>query len=499
MDAAEEQPGNQQPDPDHETEQADDVDSRQSADALLPQRAEVGEHADREEGQDEKDDAEGVSFAHRGRNFGGNRRRGAEREIEADQERRHEAEDELREALPDLGRLRLILGDVDVVGPDVAEDEGPDADEDVDEHLHGGGGRENPAGLIFDAFGRILRQDQRLGDTAAGNRRAVGLHRKADPGAGHQRLVPQEGLRQERQDQHFDDREDDDQRRHQHRNRRLGADGAAGGDRGRHAADRNARRQRRRPFAVEAEPFAGDEVDHRPIDQIGLDDGGDAAQQQRAREIELARRRHRDEAAENDDGDLDVEFGADRGLDRFGETRQEIGDDQAGDQREDITAFVGKLERPVHAKLLHVGRRHRREIGVAADNPTGIGDPEYGGESEREALEIALEREHSHAQDNEQRDIGRKDRTGAAERGIGLGDRSQRLADIGPHRGSHAPSEQIDIGDAGERQSEDQQPDNQRQPVLADLRRDLDIVGASGNRTGRKSGGGARHRMALYA
>ena len=28
--------------------------------------------------------------------------------------------------------------------------------------------------------------------------------------------------------------------------------------------------------------LAGDEIDHRPIDQIGLDDGGDAAQQQRA-------------------------------------------------------------------------------------------------------------------------------------------------------------------------------------------------------------------------
>src|SRR5450631_3115046 len=346
MDAAEEQPGNQQPDPDHEAEQADDIDSRQLADALLPQRAKVGEHADREEGQDEEDDAEGVRLAHRGGNLGGNRRRGAEREIETDREGRHEAENELREPLPDLGRLRLILGDVDVVGPDVAEDEGPDADEDVDEHLHGGGGGQNPARLILDAFGRVLRQDQRLGYAAAGNRRAVGLHRQADPGARHQRLVPQEGLRQERQDQHFDHREDDDQRRHQHRDRRLGADRAAGGDRSRHAADRNARRQRRRPFAIEAEPFAGDEVDHRPIDQIGLNDGGDAAQQQRAGEIELARGRHRDEAAENDNGDLDVEFGADRGLDRFRETRQEIGDNQPGDQREDIATLIGQFQRP---------------------------------------------------------------------------------------------------------------------------------------------------------
>src|ERR1019366_2442225 len=49
VDAAEEQPGNQQPDPDHKAEQADDIDGRELANALLPQRAEVGEHADREE------------------------------------------------------------------------------------------------------------------------------------------------------------------------------------------------------------------------------------------------------------------------------------------------------------------------------------------------------------------------------------------------------------------------------------------------------------------
>jgi hypothetical protein len=43
-----------------------------------------------------------------------------------------------------------------VIGPDVAEDEGPDADEDVDKDLHGRGRRQNPAGLILDAFGSGL-------------------------------------------------------------------------------------------------------------------------------------------------------------------------------------------------------------------------------------------------------------------------------------------------------------------------------------------------------
>src|SRR5215471_12488205 len=58
LDAGKEQPGNQQADPDHEAEQADDVDGGEFADSLLPQLPEVGENADREECQDEKDHPE---------------------------------------------------------------------------------------------------------------------------------------------------------------------------------------------------------------------------------------------------------------------------------------------------------------------------------------------------------------------------------------------------------------------------------------------------------
>src|SRR5262249_15111005 len=63
LDAGKEQPGNQQADPDHEAEQADDVDGGEFADSLLPQLPEVGENADREECQDEKDHPERIGFA----------------------------------------------------------------------------------------------------------------------------------------------------------------------------------------------------------------------------------------------------------------------------------------------------------------------------------------------------------------------------------------------------------------------------------------------------
>src|SRR5262249_59735317 len=106
LDAAEEQPGNYEADPDHEAEQADDVDRGELADALLPQLLEVGENADREERQDAKDYPERVGFADRDGDLRGDIRRSTEREIETDQERHHEADTAHPHTLPDLTNFR---------------------------------------------------------------------------------------------------------------------------------------------------------------------------------------------------------------------------------------------------------------------------------------------------------------------------------------------------------------------------------------------------------
>ena len=211
-----------------------------------------------------------------------------------------------------------------MVGPDVAEHEGPDADENVDEYFDRRRGAQNPARLVVDAFGRVLREDQRLGNAAGGDGGAVGLNGKAHPGAGDQRLMRQECLRDERQDQDFDHGEDDDQGRHQHRHDRPCADGTADSDRRGDTADRDAGGQRRRPFTIEAEPLAGHEINHRPVDQVRFDDGGDAAQDQRTRQTELARRSHREYAAENDDRDFDVKLRPNCFFERFSEAGKKL-------------------------------------------------------------------------------------------------------------------------------------------------------------------------------
>ncbi len=92
--AVKENPRDQKPDPDDEAEQADEVDRGELAEPLLPQRAEVREDADREEGQDEEDHAKGVGFADRGRNVLGNVGRRSEREVEAGDKRDNKADDE---------------------------------------------------------------------------------------------------------------------------------------------------------------------------------------------------------------------------------------------------------------------------------------------------------------------------------------------------------------------------------------------------------------------
>ena len=48
------------------------------------------------------------------------------------------------------------------------------------------------------------------------------------------------------------------------------------------------------------------------------------------------------------------------------------------------------LQRPGDAEFLLLGRRHRGEMGVAADDPARIGDPEHRGEREREALDVGF-------------------------------------------------------------------------------------------------------------
>src|ERR1700723_974825 len=63
LEAAEEQPGDQQAHPDHKSEQADEIDRGKPAKTPLPEFAEIRQHTHREEGEHEEDYAEPVGFA----------------------------------------------------------------------------------------------------------------------------------------------------------------------------------------------------------------------------------------------------------------------------------------------------------------------------------------------------------------------------------------------------------------------------------------------------
>ncbi len=188
------------------------------------------------------------------------------------------------------------------------------------------------------------------------------------------------------------------------------------------------------------------------------------------REIEPSRCRHRDRGAENDDGDLDVKFGADRFLQPVGDARKEIRDDEADQKRDDEAAFIGQPQRPVDAEFLIFRRRHRRDMGVAAGDPAAIGQREHRRECDREFPNVPAEHNDAGAQHHEQRGVGRNQRAAAAEPGIGLGDGIKRLLKIRIDRGRDRPSEHVRSRDAEKSKAENKQTDRNGQPVFGQTR-----------------------------
>ena len=106
----------------------------------------------------------------------------------------------------------------------------------------------------------------------------------------------------------------------------------------------------------------------------------------------------------------------------FGKFRKDIGDDQAGYQRDHEAAFVGQFQRPADAEFLQVRRRDGGEMGVAADDPAGIGDPEHRRESRGEAPDVGPQRAAPAVSTASSAKYVTTKRAGAAERRIALGD-----------------------------------------------------------------------------
>ena len=59
------------------------------------------------------------------------------------------------------------------------------------------------------------------------------------------------------------------------------------------------------PFPVELEVLSGDEINHRPVNQIGLDDRAKATEQNPPRQARILQRLDADACAHDDDGGFD--------------------------------------------------------------------------------------------------------------------------------------------------------------------------------------------------
>ena len=147
-----------------------------------------------------------------------------------------------------------------------------------------------------------------------------------------------------------------------------------------------------------------------------------------------------------------------------------------------IGALVGQLQRPGDAEFLLLGGRHRGEMRVVADDPARVGDPEYRGESEREALNVAFERRGAGSQHQRERDIGGDERADAAELRVAFRGRPERLAEIAPHRRRDHPADQVDMNERGEAEDENEKPEDDGEPILVEQSGRTRLSSARGSR-----------------
>ena len=178
-----------------------------------------------------------------------------------------------------------------------------------------------------------------------------------------------------RQKNQLDHRKDHDQGRNHDGHDRPGANGGAGGDGGGDPANRDARRERGRPFPAVAEHLPGNQIDQRPVNEIGLDDGGQPAKHDRRGQPRGGRRLHAQRGSQDHDGGLDEPLRSRGGPQPLGDAGEEVAEEQARAKGYQVAGFARQAERPGDAEAGSFVRRGR-QVGVMAEDPATEGHPE---------------------------------------------------------------------------------------------------------------------------
>ena len=453
--AMEESIGDEQTDPDDEAEEAHDIHNGKTADTFFLQLAEVGNHADAEEGEQEEDGTEAVDGTGHGTaqlvHF-----RGREAHDEQDEEGAEIAENEAGETIHHVAPAHgaLTVGLVELGSPHVGKHEGPHADEHIDEDLDGGGHHHDPAGFVLGAETGNLGKNQGFGDGTGSNGAAVGLDGQAHPAAGHHGFAVQEVLSEERQNEHFNAGEHHDQGRNHDRDNRPGTDGTAGGDSGGHTADGNAGSQRSSPFLVELEVLTGDIVNHGPVKQISFNNGAEASEDDVTGETGGISSLHAEFGAQDDDGDLHEQFGTAGFTHAVGESGSQVADEDTGNQSADKTGFGAEAKSPRNAHLGELGGVGG-DVGVGAHGVAGDGDEEDQREGTDKALHVAPHELHAHGENRSNEDVRDKKRSPTGHESLRR--RRQTVKGVAhPHADLEGPAQNIQADQFAQCQNEDE-------------------------------------------
>ena len=148
-----------------------------------------------------------------------------------------------------------------------------------------------------------------------------------------------------------------------------------------------------------------------------------------------------------------------------GQTREEVADHQSGQQGEHKAQFP-QAQGPADVEgFPFVGGGG--QIGVIPQDVGQDGDPVDHGESPGELLHIRLHEMGAQGSDPQGEQPGGRQRSGAAQPGIGLGYGAHRLGGIDPHPESGGPAQQVKAPDLPQAQQGNEQAQPYCPPVFA--------------------------------
>ena len=243
------------------------------------------------------------------------------------------------------------------------------------------------------------------------------------------------------QNEHFDAGEHHDQRGNHDRNHRPGADGAAGGNGRRDAANGNTRGQRSGPFFVELEVLTSHVVNNGPVQQVSFNNGAQASENNVTGKTGSVGGLNAKFRTKNNNGDLDEKFGAAGFAQGFCKTGRKVTQQNTHDQGHNKASLGAQTKRPGDAQFGNfsgVGRN----VCIGANGVAGNGNKEDARKAIQELAHVTLHQHDAHGHHSCNKGIAGEQSAHAGQKALGCRAPAVNGA-VDPHAHLEAPAQQV--------------------------------------------------------